>query len=410
MRRAFARFTIAGLIISVGLGVLSSDAAPATRPALSADALTPIADIVQQEMSSGHIPGAVVLIGQGHEIVYRRAFGVRATRPQPALMTDDTIFDLASLTKVVATTTAVMQLVERGKLGLDASASTYWPQFATAGKQNITIRDLLTHYSGLKPDLGLKRRWSGYHTAMTMLIADRPLHTTGTHYVYSDENFEVMGEIVRRVSGMPLDRYCEEHIFRPLGMMDTRFRPPRSQANRVAPTRWSPADGPLSVVVNDPTAQRMGGVAGHAGLFSTADDLAVFARMLLDGGMFRGVQVLNRQTIALMTQPASPPGGARLRGLGWDLAAPFASSNDESVSGRSYGHTGFTGTMIWIDPPSRSYVIVLSNRTYPDGRGDAQALREAILAHVSASLALSIPINSDACPGSFSPSCRGAGR
>lgn len=384
---ARAGFAAAGLIIGVGVGVLPADVAPATPRALTADTLAPIADIVHREIDGGHVPGAVVLIGQEDEIVYRHAFGLRATRPQAVPMTVDTIFDLASLTKVVATTTAVMQLVERGTLDLDAPASTYWPRFAAAGKQAITIRDLLTHYSGLRPDLTLRRPWSGSRMARKLLVADRPLHPPGMEYVYSDENFEVLGEIVRRVSGMSLDRYCEEHIFGPLLMMDTRFRPSRSQAGRIAPTSSAQVNERGSPVVNDPTARRMGGVAGHAGLFSTADDLAIFARMLLDGGTVRDARVLNRQSITRMTQPASPPAGSRVRGLGWDLAAPFGASSDEGFSG-SYGHTGFTGTLIWIDPASRSYVIVLSNRTYPDGRGDAQALRRAILAHVAASLTL----------------------
>jgi CubicO group peptidase (beta-lactamase class C family) len=301
-------------------------------------------------------------------------------------MTADAIFDLASLTKVVATTTAVMQLVERGQLDLEAPASTYWPRFATGGKAAITIRDLLTHYSGLKPDLALQRRWSGYRAAMNMLVAERPLYPARTRYVYSDENFEVLGEIVRRVSGMPLDQYCEAHIFKPLGMMDTRWRPLGSQLRRIAPTFSPQANGRPSVMVNDPTARRMGGVAGHAGLFSTADDLAIFSRMLLEGGTFRGVQVLNADSVVRMTASASPPAAARARGLGWDLSTPLGLDDAARCPGRSYGHTGFTGTMIWIDPASQTYVIVLSNRTYPNGRGDAQPLRKAILGHVSAFL------------------------
>jgi CubicO group peptidase (beta-lactamase class C family) len=278
-----------------------------------------------------------------------------------------------------------MQLVERGQLDLDASASKYWPAFGTAGKQAITVRDLLTHYSGLKPDLSLKHRWSGYGTAMRLLVAESPLHRARTAYIYSDENFEVLGEIVRRVSGMRLDRYCEQQIFTPLGMRDTRFRPLANHASRVAPTSLAHANGVARVAVNDPTAQRMGGIAGHAGLFSTADDLATFAMMLLDGGTLHGVYVVSRQSVAAMTQPASPPSGSHVRGLGWDLGEPLVPADDNGLSASSYGHTGYTGTMLWIDPGSRSFAIVLTNRTYPDGRGDAQPLRRAILARVSSS-------------------------
>jgi CubicO group peptidase (beta-lactamase class C family) len=381
----WCQVVIAGLLIGGGVISRPSLAASPASAALSADELTPIADIVNEEIANGHIPGAVVLIGQGHEIVYREAFGFRATIHNVSPMTADTIFDLASLTKVVATTTAVMQLAERGKLGLDAPASRYWPEFGTAGKNAITIHHLLTHYSGLKPDLNLTRRWSGYGTAMKLLVADRPVDPTSTRYIYSDENFEVLGEIVRRVSEMPLDQYCDWHIFQPLGMKDTRFRPPPNQASRIASTSASQANGHASARVNDPTAQRMGGVAGHAGLFSTADDLAIFATMLLDGGIFHGMHLLRGDSVGMMTRPASPHAAPHVRGLGWDLAEPFVSAGDGELSAPSYGHTGFTGTMLWIDPASMTYVIVLSNRTYPDGRGDAQALRKKVLAQVSAS-------------------------
>jgi CubicO group peptidase (beta-lactamase class C family) len=389
------RARLAILALTVGPCLVSVDAASEKDPVLSGNALSPIADIAHREIANGRIPGTVVLIGHGREILYRQAFGLRVSRPAPVPMNVDTIFDLASLTKVVATTTAIMQLVERGKLDLDRPVSTYWRRFASAGKQAITIRDLLTHYSGLPADLSLKRRWSGYQTAMKLLAAERPMYGARTQYVYSDENFAVLGELVRRVSGMPLDRYCDEHIFKPLDMKDTAFRPGASQASRIAPTSSSASQGG-SVVVHDPTARRMGGVAGHAGLFSTADDLAIFAATLLEGGIFRGARVLTPESVALMTQPASPPAAARVRGLGWDLAPP--STTERVISSGSYGHTGFTGTMIWIDPGSNSYVIILSNRTYPDGRGDAQELRGAILSQVSLYLSRSTSALADPGP------------
>jgi CubicO group peptidase (beta-lactamase class C family) len=217
---------------------------------------------------------------------------------------------------------------------------------------------------------------------MAKLIADRPVSPAGTRYLYSDENFEVLGEIVQRVSGVPLDRYCAQQIFQPLGMSETRFRPLPEQANRVAPTGASGVG-----VVNDPTASRMGGIAGHAGLFSTADDLAIFGQMLLEGGTRDGARVLSAESIAQMARPQSPPAAARVRGLGWDLAPPLASNRDALGPAGSFGHTGFTGTMLWLDPASGTYVVILANRTYPDGRGDAQPLRARILDVVSASLA-----------------------
>jgi CubicO group peptidase (beta-lactamase class C family) len=380
-----AAASVAGAALVMALN--STIAASPARPTLFPDALTPIADIVRDEIARGHIPGAVVLIGQGHDVLYRQAFGVRTVTPRTAPMTVETIFDLASLTKVVATTTAVMQLVEQGRLRLDERVSSVLPRFGVAGKTPITIRHLLTHYSGLKPDLNLTRSWAGYHAAMDLLAAERPLYPIGTHYVYSDENFEWLGDIVGHVSGMPLDRYCDEHIFRPLGMNDTRFRPTFAQiAGRLAPTSPSQTTTDATAVVNDPTAHRMGGVAGHAGLFSTADDLATFATMLLDDGSAHGVQVLRGGSVAAMTQAASPPAASHPRGLGWDLAGSLVSVPDGERPAFSYGHTGFTGTMLWIDPRSRTYIIVLSNRTYSGGRGDAQPLRHAILEQVSLGL------------------------
>ncbi len=382
------KFALAALAVAAGLLWRSAGVAAAPPPMLSHEALAPIAGIVNQEIAAGRVPGAVVLIGQGDEVVYREAFGVRTKAPALTPMTLDTVFDLASVTKVIATTTAVMQLVERGALRLDAPAATYWPAFGAGGKRAITIRDLMTHYSGLRPDVSLRKPWLGYRSAMNLLVAERPVHAIGTEYVYSDENFEVLGEIVRRVSGQPLDRYGARRIFMPLGMSDTGFHLSSTQVSRLAPTMESQmqASGLPDVVVNDPTAQRMGGIAGHAGLFSTADDLGVFAAMLLDGGTFHGARVLRRDSVALMTRPASPPSASRPRGLGWDLGDPFLPSSDGAPLALSYGHTGYTGTMLWIDPVSKTYVIVLSNRTYPDGRGDAQPLRKAIIDQVSAAL------------------------
>ncbi len=352
-------------------------------PTLRAAALSGIAPIVAREIRAGRVPGAVVVVGNAGRIVYRRAFGDAALRPRKIPMTVGTVFDLASLTKVVATTTAVMQLVDAGKLDLDAPVARYWPAFAANGKAAITLRELLTHYSGLAPDLNLRTKWKGYGTALRMIAAERPRAPPGSRYCYSDINFEVLGEVVRRVAGEPLDAYCAEHIFRPLRMRHTEFRPPASWRSRIAPTAY--VDGALRWgAVHDPTAWRMGGVSGHAGLFSDADDLARFAQALLDGGALHGVRVLDRAAVAEMTVPQSPPGKPRLRGLGWDLAAPFASDAADLPPIGAYDHTGFTGTMLWIDPVSRTFLIVLTNRVHPFGGGDARPLRKALVQLVSA--------------------------
>jgi len=344
--------------------------------------LEPIGNIVRAQIQAGRIPGAVVVVGGSDGVLYRHAFGYRELAPQRIAMTPDTIFDLASLTKAVATSIAVMQLDERGKLELDAPVARYWPAFGSNGKEPITVRQLMTHYSGLAADLDLANQWSGYNTALEMIIAGKPLYPPGTHYAYSDVNFEALGEVVRRVSGMQLDAYCAANIFAPLGMTDTEFRPPASDRVRIAPTLF--VDGHLRLgEVHDPTAARMGGVSGHAGLFSTADDLAVFARMLLNGGRWRGVRILTSRSINEMTIPQSPTGAPHLRGLGWDVAAPLGSNRDQLSPVGSFGHTGFTGTMLWIDPVSKTFVVILTNRTYPDGNGNAGTLRKEILALVS---------------------------
>lgn len=342
-------------------------------------ALQRIAGIVEDEIAAGHLPGAVVQIGGADGVYYRAAYGEREVRPEHRPMTADTIFDLASLTKVVATTTAVMQLAEQGRLDLDAPAARYWPGFAENGKAAITLRQLLTHYSGLPADLDLSHKWMGRAAALERIVAVRPSDPPGAGFRYSDINFEVLGELVERVSGEPLERYCRTHIFAPLGMRDTGFLPPPSP--RIAPT-VSGRQG----LVHDPSAWRMGGVAGHAGVFSTADDLARFARMLLAGGTLNGVRVLQPASVEAMTLPQSPAGQVRLRGLGWDLGAPFASDRDTLAPLGAYGHTGYTGTSLWIDPVSRLYVILLSNRVHPDGGGDAGPLRDRVAEALGAAL------------------------
>ena len=352
----------------------------------SAD-FTPITATAQTEVAEGHIPGAVILIGTLRRTLYRQAIGSRVLKPGPEPMRTDTIFDLASLTKVVATTPAVMQLVEQKKLALDAPVARYWPAFAANGKERITIRELLTHYSGLAADLDLGSEWSGYDTAMAMIVAAKPQAPAGERYLYSDMNFEILGELVHRVSGVTLDRYVAQHVFAPLGMTETSFLPPEKLRSRIAPTEdngghvhW--AD------VHDATARRMGGVAGHAGLFSTADDLAIYARMMLSGGIWHGVRILRAGSVRAMTHRASPPDRRRAHGLGWDLGG--ADGFTRFPAG-TYGHLGFTGTMIWIDPAAGVFAVVLTNRVYPDGKGDADYLRRAVIATVMQAIGLRMP-------------------
>ncbi len=357
-------------------------------PSLSEKQLAPIAEIVEEAMISGKIPGAVVLIGNQGKVVYRHAFGNRAIEPKKLPMRLDTIFDLGSLTKVIATTTALMQLVEKGKLRLEAQVAAHWPEFKANGKEEITVRQLLTHYSGFRSTLDLKPEWSGYSTALRMIVAEKPAFPPGTRFVYSDINFIILGELVHRISGQPLDVYCTENIFKPLGMKDTGFKPSPALRSRIAPTRYQSRNKEklLWGKVYDPIAYNMGGVAGHAGLFSTADDLSTFAQTLLDGGTTKGVCILSPLTVEKMTTPQTPPNKMALRGLGWDIDSPFASNRGELFPVGSYGHTGFTGTSIWIDPVSKTYIIILTNRVLLDGKGDVIPLRSQIATFVASAL------------------------
>ncbi len=369
----------------------SSVRAQTSAAGLSEKKLAHVEEVVQEAMSEGKTPGAVVLIGQEGKVVYRRAFGHRALVPQKLPMTVDTIFDMASLTKVIATTAAIMQLMEQGKIRLEDPVANYWPEFKANGKDEITVRELLTHYSGLRPDLDLKPAWAGYGTALNMIIAESPVVPPGTRFIYSDINFETLGELVRRISGQTLDGYCDEHIFKPLRMKDTRFNPLAyrpGDRKRIAPTQYQfgTTGKMLWGDVHDPTAYNMGGVAGHAGLFSTADDVSIFAQMLLNGGSYRDVQILSPLTVEKMTTPETPLHKPVLRGLGWDIDSPYSTNRGDLFPIGSYGHTGFTGTSLWIDPVSKTYVIILTNRVHPNGQGDVVPLRAKIGTLVAAAL------------------------
>jgi uncharacterized protein YbbC (DUF1343 family) len=340
------------------------------------------------------LPGAVVLIGRDDDVLYRRAFGQRSVDP-PEQMTDDTIFDLASLTKVVATTTSVMQLVEQGRLRLRDPVAQFIPGFGAHGKDRITIQHLLTHTSGLAPDLPLEVEFHGADEAIRRASDLTPSAGPGERFVYSDINFFLLGEIVGRVSGERLDRYAKAHVFDPLGMRDTMFLPAGTLRPRIAPTErchplaWPCADPAapfLRGTVHDPTARRMDGVAGHAGLFSTAADLSRFCRMLLNGGVLEGARVLSPATVARMIEPSTPAVMKDVRGLGWDIDSSYSSNRGDLFPIGSFGHTGFTGTSLWIDPSSGGYVVFLSNRVHPDGKGDVTPLRGKIATIAAARL------------------------
>ena len=369
------------IIFPLVLSIVIVDSA--SSQVLREEQIAPISEMAKKTIQAGKIPGAVILIGNQGKVVYRRAFGFRALKPKKLLMASDTIFDIASLTKVIATSTAVMQLVEKGKMNLEDPVAKYWPEFKANGKEEITVRDLLTHYSGLRADLDSKPKWSGCETALSMIEEEKPVLPPGRSFIYSDINFVILGELVSRISGEPFDVYCADHIFKPLGMKDTGFKPSTVLQPRIAPTQYQ--NGTRGKMlwgeVHDPTANSMGGVAGHAGLFSTADDLAIFAQMLLDRGSRKNVQILSPLMVEKMIIPQSPPDKMPLRGLGWNIDSSL-------VSVGSFGHKGFTGTGIWIDPVSNTYVIILTNRVHPSGKGKVEPLRAKVLSLVNESIGI----------------------
>lgn len=331
--------------------------------------------ILSSAVQDHQIPGAVLVIGHDGHVVYRHCYGSRSLAPVQEPMTLDTIFDMASLTKPLMTATAVMLLYEQGKIGLNDPVSKYIPEFAANGKQDITIRQLLTHYSGLPPDLTLTDSWEGKQEAFSRAFAVEPIHPAGMQFVYSDINFIVLGALVEKLSGLTLDEYAQRFIIAPLGLIHTRFLPPASWIPNIAPTQFDQGTM-LRGVVHDPTSRRMGGVAGHAGLFSTADDVAIYAQNLLDRLAGRPSSFpLSRTVLEKMVAPEQPANGTALRGFGWDIDSPYSSNRGTLFPVGSFGHTGFTGTSLWMDPVSDSYVILLTNSVHPNGPKSITALR-----------------------------------
>ncbi len=347
---------------------------------------------IDRAVADGLIPGAVLLIGHDGQVTYRKAYGWRALIPQREPMTVDTIFDAASLTKILATTSCLMKLFEQGRIRINDPVTHYLPEFQ-GGHSGITIRNLMTHFSGLRPDLDLAPAWSGYDAGIRRALTDKPAGPPGVEFVYSDINFILLGEIVHRLSGEPLSKYASEVVFGPLGMKDTMFLPPASLRPRIAPTEIDAATGqPIRGVVHDETSRFMGGVAGHAGVFTTADDMARFAQMMIDRGVLDGRPVFSPLAVEKFTTPQSPADQPILRGLGWDIDSPFSANRGELFAIGSYGHTGFTGTSLWIDPLSRTYVILLTNAVHPHRGKSITSLRSRIATIAAAAYGIASPL------------------
>ena len=378
------------LTVLVAHGVFAAPAQKKKRPAPAAPVketanFSPVDALIQEQINNQAITGAVLLVGHDGRVVHQKAFGLRATTPKPEPMTVDTVFDLASLTKVVATTPSVMRMIQYGQVRLDEPVAHYIPEFGVNGKDTVTVRQLLTHYSGLRPDVDLNPPWIGSEAAFRLANEEKLQSPQGAQFVYSDTNFIVLGEMVQRLSGMTLDKYAAVHIFQPLGMKHTTFLPPAQWKSKIAETFAPDKKQILRGMVHDPRAERMGGVAGHAGVFSTAGDLALYAQALISRK-----SILDADIIEKMTTPQQPPNATEVRGLGWDIDSSFSSNRGALLPVGSFGHTGYTGTSMWIDPYTKTYVILLTNSVTPRQGPAIISLRSRVATAVAGVLHLDV--------------------
>ncbi len=413
-KRLIFKFFISFLVLSFAFSNASAQSLPVAEPdavGMSAEKLKQIDALVEKSIADKETPGAVVLVGHKGKIVFRKAYGNRAVLPKTEKMTIDTIFDAASLTKPIATATSIMILVERGQIRLSDTIGKFIPEIEDEAVKKVTIQQLLTHTSGFRPDFDLREKWTGTGGMIEALKREKLRNPAGTKFVYSDIGFIVLGEIVGRLDDMTdcsysncLDRFAKRNVFEHLKMKDSAFFRLENKSvenvigqidlfdKRVAPTEnikgqqsylggeFDGKDGDkiLRGQVHDPTAFRMGGIAGHAGLFSTADDLARYCQMILNGGILNGRRILSAATVAKMTQPFVVSENGTTRGLGWDMNTAFSSNRGELFPLGSFGHTGFTGTSVWIDLVSETFVVFMSNRVHPAGKGNVSSIRAKV--------------------------------
>jgi CubicO group peptidase (beta-lactamase class C family) len=397
--RDFLRTVVTGMLILTAISTMSGATLPSAKPedaGMSSKQLAFLDGMVEAAVAHKDFPGAVLLVARNGKVVYRKAFGQSQLVPESRPMTADMIFDMASITKPVATATSIMLLVERGAIRLWDRVKLYVPEFTTwygekglAGEEG-RLYHLLTHTSGLPPYTDAKEAAKKLGDPCTTadlvkLIAAIPKERpVGTEFVYSCLNYITLAHIVHMVSGRTIAEFADENIFKPLGMTRTFYRPPASLLDQCVPTEVIDGKALLGIV-HDPLARLQGGVSGNAGLFSTADDLAIFAQMLLNGGELNGVRILSPLTVERMTEiyPKLDEFG---RGLGWDLETDYSTNGGDLFGPRSYGHTGYTGTSIWIDPETRTAVVFLTNRVHPDDKGDIIALRSKVANVVAAAV------------------------
>jgi CubicO group peptidase (beta-lactamase class C family) len=368
---------------------------------MSAERLATVDRIVRKGVSGGAFPGATVAIGHSGFLVLSRGYGrMEWTNSSPVVTPDSTIYDLASLTKVIGTTTAAMILYDEGKLPLDAPVKQFIPEFTGGGRDRVTIRLLLTHHSGLPAGRILWRRAKTPEEAKKLILSTPLGCSPGECFTYSDLGADVLGWVIEKASGQSLDQFLATRVFGPLGMSDTYFRPPKALIKRIPPTQDESRRGyPLRGEVNDESAYLLGGVAGSAGLFSTASDLSVFAQMMLNRGEINGLRLISDSTVRLFTTEVADG-----RALGWETVKHIHGAGD-LMGSHAYGHTGYTGTSLWIDPDRQLFIVILSNRTYAShSRHSADAIadvRNDIADAASLAITSDVRMSSLAMPNSF---------
>ena len=338
----------------------------ATDELLDTGRTTTIDYLLERAVAQGLIGGGVVLVGNRDGVIYSTSRGKTGSSADAPALNDRTMFDIASLTKVIATAPAIMKLLEEGRITLLDPLTRWFPEFEGTDREDITILNLLTHTSGLN-DITFNSP-DPLTTAIQKTGIQKSGRLPGARFRYADINFILLAELIRRVSGEPLDRYCREYFYGPLGMGDTMFLPPHERAGGIAPTLGT-SNELLTGIVQDENARLLGGVAGHAGLFSSASDLSRFASMILNNGTFHGVSVFKERVLSQMTAPYFYSNGNVVRGLGWDIISPYSSPRGSYFSEMSFGHTGYSGSSIWIDPQRDLFVILLTVRlNYRDTR------------------------------------------
>jgi len=387
------------LVLFASVPPLRGQSVPAARPedvGMSSRQLARLDTLMSEALARKDYPGAVLLVTRKGKTVYRSVFGQSQWVPEPKPMTMDMIFDMASVTKPVATATSIMILVEQGRIRLWDRVKLYVPEFSAYIQEKgipgeeVRLWHLLTHTSGLPPytepkDVEKKYGRPCSTEDLIKVIAALPKETpAGTHFTYSCLNYITLAGIIKKVTGKSIAEFSAENIFKPLGMTRTFYNPPPQFLPLCVPTQV--VDGlPLRGVVHDPLARLQGGVSGNAGLFSTADDLAVFAQMMLNGGEWNGVRVLSPLSVDRLTE-VFPKVAETGRGLGWDFTSDYGTVRGDLFGYGSYGHSGYTGTSIWIDPETRTAIIFLTNRVHPDDGGDIIAMRSKVANVVAASI------------------------